>query len=198
MIAWIKEQGAHLLRLEKDTSKLAFGCSVGIYIAFSPFVGFHTIMTFLFSWLFGLNIAILLTVSMLTNNPWTMIPIYGSGYWLGDLIFSLIGFNHHAYNPQWVITGNEWLRHYISCEGFSFWAFMLGGNLLGLLLALISYPILAWLIATVNSKQDRVMRTVLHSKEAMSSLKAKAAPMIRRVTQKSRLQRTVYESGSSK
>lgn len=199
MIAWLKERSQQLIRLEKDSTKLAFGCSLGIYIAFSPFIGFHTAMTFLFSWLFGLNVAVLFTVSMLINNPWTMVPVYGLGYWFGDFLFSCIGFNHHAYNPQWVLVCNAWLQHYIAWEGFSFWAFMLGGNVLGILFALISYPIITWLVTTVGiTHKDRVIRTMLHSKQAVNAIKAKATPVIQRVTQKSRLQRTVYEGNSSK
>lgn len=198
MIAWLKERGSQLLRLEKDPTKLAFGCSLGIYIALSPFIGFHTIMSFLFSWLFGLNITLVLTVSMLINNPWTMIPVYGAGYWYGNWLFSWTPINHYAYNPSWIVFCNAWLHQYIPCEGFSFWAFMIGGNVLGILLALISYPLLRWLIATISlTNKDRVMRTVLHSKQAVRSLRAKATPMIQRVTQK-RLQRTIYENSGSK
>ncbi len=199
MIAWLKRQCTNLVQLEQNNDKLALGCSIAIYIAFCPFIGFHTIMTFLFSWLCGLNVALLLTVSMLINNPWSMIPIYSMGYWCGDQLCMLIGFNHHAYNPQWIIMANKWIHHYIAWEGFSFWTFMIGGNIVGLLLALISYPIIAWLTRTFNSShREKVIQTVLNSKQAMHSLKAKAAPMIRRVTEKSRVQRTAYENSGSK
>ena len=209
MISWLKERGLRLIRLEKNSTKLAFGCSLGIYIAFSPFVGLHTAMVFLCSWLFGLNIAVLLTVSMMINNPWTMVPVYGAGYWFGDWFLAGIGINHHAYNPQWVITCNTWLQQYIQCEGFSFWAFMLGGNVLGIALALLCYPLLLWLIRTSIDRKEQVLRTMVQSQQAVRSLKEKAAPMIQKVKQKSRFpstfselrrthQRTVYETSNPK
>src|SRR5581483_10373754 len=74
------EKLKNLADQEHCSTKLALSFCVGVYIAFSPFIGLHTVMTFIFVWLFGLNLAATFTASWLINNPWTMIPIYSTDY----------------------------------------------------------------------------------------------------------------------
>ncbi len=199
IITWFKQRGMQLLRLEKDRARIALGGSLGIYIAFSPFIGFHTAMTLVCAWLLGLNAALLFTVSMLINNPWTMLPVYGAGYWFGEWLFSLVGIDPLLSNPSWMVYCNAWLQQYMPWDGFSFWAFMVGGNVLGILLALMSYPLIIWLVKVVGiNHKERVFNTMRHSKKAVISLKEKAVPMIQRVTEKSRVRKTAYENSGTK
>jgi len=132
------------IKNERCPRRLAFSVSLAVFIAFSPFVGFHTAMVFLFSWLFALNAAVLLAVSMLINNPWTMVPIYAADHVVGDGIFYLFGINGMELNPGWVSSLNTWISHYTGMEGISLWAFLVGGNLLSLLLAAMVYPLIRY------------------------------------------------------
>ncbi len=197
IIGRVKQRVQQFLYLDKNGTELAVTCCIGIYIAFSPFIGLHTAMAFLFSWLLGINCAVVLTVSMVINNPWTMVPVYGAGYFFGDWLLAFNTINHHAYNPTWIAAVTSWLKYYVPVDGFSFWAFMLGGNVLGVMLALLCYPFIKKLIYMAANKHH-VLRTVVHSKRAVASLKAKAVPMMAQVARKSHLQRTLYETGSSK
>ena len=132
------------IKKERCPRRLAFSVSLAVFIAFSPFVGFHTAMVFLFSWLFALNAAILLAISMLINNPWTMVPIYAADHVVGDGIFYLFGIDSMGLNPDWVCKLNSWIAYYTGLEGISLWAFLIGGNLLSLLLAVTVYPIIRY------------------------------------------------------
>lgn len=128
---------------EKSPKKLTLSCCLGIYIAFSPWVGFHTIMIFVFAWLFRLNPAVTFTSTYILNNPWTMTPLYFADYVFGDFVLkSWFGIDSMAINPVWMTWFNKNLTHYTGFNGFSFWAFMIGGNLLGIILSVILYPIL--------------------------------------------------------
>jgi uncharacterized protein len=129
------------IETERSPQKLAFSVSLSIFIAFSPFIGFHTIMAFFFSWIFALNVALLLTISMLINNPWTMFPIYATDHAVGDGIFYLLGIDAMHLNPSWTSVCNAWIAKHIGISGISFWAFIIGGNSLGLLMSLFVYPI---------------------------------------------------------
>ena len=91
MITWIKKIFTRLLQYEQCVATFTLSCCMGIYIAFCPFVGFHTAMVFVFSWLFALNVSVVLAVSVLINNPWTMLPVYGFSYFCGDWILSWLG-----------------------------------------------------------------------------------------------------------
>lgn len=113
------------------STNLVSSCCLGAYIAFSPFIGLHTVMVFLFTWLFRLNFAVTLAFSLLINNPWTMVPVYGADYLFGEFLFYLMGINSRAWNPGWVELLNTKVNSFIPIPGLSFWSFMIGGNLLG-------------------------------------------------------------------
>ena len=128
------------IRKERCPDKLALSFCMGVYIAFSPFVGFHTAMVFFLSWLFALNLAFTWAISVFINNPWTMIPVYGSGHVLGDGLFYLFGIDGMRFNPAWVNSLNDYVSYYTGLNGISLWAFLLGGNLLGIVAGVLLYP----------------------------------------------------------
>jgi uncharacterized protein (DUF2062 family) len=131
-----------LLTKERSPHKLALSVSLGIYIAFCPFIGLHTIMTFLFSWLLGLNLVVVWIVSHIINNPWTMVPVYGVGYLFGNwLLTTVAGFEPMVLNPSWMHWVNGLLYAHIGVPHIAFWSLMLGGNVIGLALALPAYPL---------------------------------------------------------
>lgn len=143
VIERIKKVFKQLLLKERSPKKLALALSVGIYIAFSPFPGFHTLMVFAFSWLMSLNVGIVLASSMIVNNPWTMVPVYGSGYVLGEwMCTKTLGVDMCMYNPSWITVFNGWVAKYTGMAGISLWSFIIGGNVLGIGLAVALYPLL--------------------------------------------------------
>src|SRR3990172_4094846 len=81
MVKIVKEQFRKLLHLDDTSQRIAIAFALGVYIAFSPLIGLHTAMVFLFAWLFRLNTIALLLGSLL-NNPWTFGPLFGRCLWL--------------------------------------------------------------------------------------------------------------------
>jgi len=139
---WSVAQYTALIQKEHSPKRLAISSCVGIYIAFSPFIGFHTAMVFLFAWAFALNFAVLLAVSCAINNPWTMVPIYAIDYMFGDWVLSFMHINSIEFDPQWVVAINQWVAQSTGIQGVSLCSFLVGGNLLGLGISGILYPIL--------------------------------------------------------
>lgn len=132
-----------LIARDRNTSSLAASCALGIFVAFSPFVGLHTVMAIVLSWLLSLNFVIVFSVTHFINNPWTMVPVYSFGYFTGELILNgIFGIDTIATNPTWMTYLNEFLHSYTGLRGVSWWSFMLGGNLLGLVIAGMLYPIM--------------------------------------------------------
>ena len=128
---------------ERSVHILALSFSLGVYIAFSPFIGLHTIMIFFLSWLLSLNIAVTFMATYLINNPCTMIPVYSSGYFFVDwMLSSIFGVDTIASNPAWMSYINEPIIQCTGIQGVSFWALLTGGNVLGVGLALVLYPIM--------------------------------------------------------
>ncbi len=112
--------GKKLLLSERTPTKLAFACCLGIFIAFWPFIGIHWLLTIVLSWVFRVN-------------------IYLAGYATGIFItHRLLGVDLLVYNPSWM----QWLNIKLSCLGIpnlSLWAFLIGGHVLGLVIALVAY-----------------------------------------------------------
>lgn len=113
--------------------RLAKSFCIGLYIAFSPFPGMHTIMMLISKYFFKLHFPTLFFATSL-NNPWTMIPFfscdYAFGYWF---IHSLIG-----WKPEWHFS----LASIFGSGSICLWSFLIGGNVLGILAALFGYPIM--------------------------------------------------------
>ncbi len=113
-------------------TRLATACSLGIFVAFSPFPGFHSLMLIAIRWLFGLNLGVLFLFASI-NNPWTMVPFYLLdyifGYWF---LHDLLGWSGGI-----MIS----LEKFYGPGSICLWSFIVGGNILGIVAGLISYPI---------------------------------------------------------
>ena len=142
MLVWLKNFFYKLVLKERSSHKLALSSAWGIYVAFCPFIVLHTVMLFAFSWLFSLNFGVSFAVSYLINNPWTMVPVYASGYFFGELVLRLLRIDMLGTNPAWMHVINGPIERYLGISGVSLWAFVLGGNLLGVLISGTLYPVL--------------------------------------------------------
>jgi uncharacterized protein len=127
---------------ERCPSKLALTCALGIYIGISPLIGLHTVMIFVFGWMFALSIPILFSVSLLIHNPWTMMPVYALDHLFGKWLFTMLEIDSLQLDPAWVKTGNEFLKLHTGISGLSLSAFLIGGNLLGIGISVMLYPLM--------------------------------------------------------
>lgn len=133
--------GKQLVLGERTPKKLALASSFGIFIAFSPLLGIHWLLTIILAWVFSLNVGVMYVAAHVVNNPFTMVPIYLADYAVGTFIARLVGIDLFAYNPSWM----NWLNLRLWALGIpnlSLWAFLIGGHILGLAVALIAYPLL--------------------------------------------------------
>jgi uncharacterized protein len=143
MVSAIKKFLIRLLHQEKSPHMLALSFCMGNYIAFSPFLGLHTAMIFVFSWLFGLNLAVTFASSYFINNPITMIPLYSADYMVGYwLFYRVLQWDMMAYNPSWVTTMNRISESHIGISLPCFWSFFVGGNVLGVVSSVLLYPVM--------------------------------------------------------
>ena len=67
---------------------MAIAFAIGVFIGMSPLLGIHTILGLLAAWLFRLNRLITL-VGVFVTNPWTIVPIYSFGTWVGAKLIGL-------------------------------------------------------------------------------------------------------------
>ena len=153
-----KEALLKLFTYETSPKKLALVCALALYIAFSPFFGLHTLMLIASGWMFKLNVPLLLLVGYVINNPFTMVPIYMSGYIAGHwLLHGYFKLNVITYNPWWMNFINNFLHTQIGITNISFWAFLIGGNIVGVILGCIAYPVMLRIFEKLSAQHFGVL-----------------------------------------
>ena len=138
-----------LLHIEDTPERTALAYSIGVFLGFSPFLGFHTLGGLAIAFLFGLNrVAILLGVW--TNTPWWIIPFYMVATWVGMWVTGFwidwatlkeifqLGVNKG-------FMGSDFWSSIASQSGLLL-SFGIGSLILCIILSLISYPLcLKWI-----------------------------------------------------
>jgi uncharacterized protein len=141
-----------LLALDDTPERIALAFAVGVFLAFSPLLGLHTVLGLAIAFLFGLN-RVALLIGLFVNNPWTLVPIYAAGAYIGGLILGYpaqtavpdFGWSELCKTQFWVELGRQW-RLLIPM--------VLGSFILSVFFAILSYPLALYLL-----KQGRVYRS---------------------------------------
>src|SRR6266496_257957 len=75
-----------LLSLDDPPERTALAFAIGVFIAFSPFLGLHTILATLIAFLFRFNKIAIYTGTFINNPLFTLVPIIVASYAIGALI----------------------------------------------------------------------------------------------------------------
>ena len=127
-----------VLHLRESPHRTALAFAIGVFIAFCPAYGLHTVMVAVCTWLFGLNFVALMAGAFL-NNPWTLVPILGATFWTGARIVgetSLPSFN-------WSDLSFNGIYQQVMPYA---WPFFIGGTVLSVVGALLAYPLAYYLL----------------------------------------------------
>ena len=128
---------------------LAFG--IGVFIAFSPFLGLHIWIALLVSVLFRLN-RVAMLVGTYLNNPWTFAPIYLAGTTLGCFLLGISTAGLSAIN--WNLHGRDFYRNVWHVLRRYLWPLMFGSTLLGLVCAVLGYLLVRHVIEQRRAKSS--------------------------------------------
>lgn len=160
MLGWIKNFFLKLILHEQSPRRLAISFCMGNYIAFSPFIGFHGIMAFAFSWLFNLNVAVTFATTYFVNNIWTAIPVYTAdyifGYWIVHTIFC---WNLEGYTFEWMNALSLYVEQMLGLSSPCFWSFLIGGNILGIITSIALYPAMQYLFSRLLQQKNENFST---------------------------------------
>jgi len=77
-----------IVHADDSPHRIALGVSLGLFTAFTPFLGLHTITAVVLAFIIRANKAVTLLCSWI-NNPFTVIPIFVSCHLLGKSIIGL-------------------------------------------------------------------------------------------------------------
>ena len=138
-----------LLALDDPPERTALAFSLGVFIAFSPFLGLHTILATLIAFLFRFN-KVAVYAGTFINNPFlTLVPIIIASYGIGAFFLG---------RPLRIpAAGVELLRHphlltaayyrQLFEESWDIvWPFTIGGMTLSVVCSLVAYPVTSSLL----------------------------------------------------
>ena len=137
-----------VLSLDDTPHRIALGVAIGMFVTWTPTIGFQMLLTVGLSWLFRAN-KIVGVPFVWISNPLTIIPIYLPAYYIGCWI---LGKDADAVDKitQAVNFGNDgWsekVSHWFSTIGSIFWELWIGSLLLAAVIGFISYFIIFYMV----------------------------------------------------
>lgn len=137
--SYLRDRIRSLFALNDPPHRLAVAFAAGVFIAFSPTIGLHTLTVFAIAWLFRLNTIVVLTAAFL-NNPWTIVPMYGFCLWFG---IKITGADIPEPAIPWAQASAREL--FLLLKPF-LWPFVAGTLVIGAASAAISYVLFYWAI----------------------------------------------------
>jgi hypothetical protein len=128
-----------LLHTNDTPHRTALAFSLGVFIAWTPVFGLHTLLGLGVGFLLGLNrVAVL--AGTLINNPWTFVPIYTGSIYLGSLLLGTEAAAPHLEGlSSWGHVGD-----YLAQLGPWILPLTTGTLILGSLCAVLSFPIILY------------------------------------------------------
>lgn len=140
-----------LLTLDDPPERTALAFAIGVFIAFSPFLGLHTIMATLVAFIFRFNKVAIFTGTFINNPFLTLVPIIIASYAIGAFLLG----RPVRISPEGIdllkephlLTGDYYRK--LFREGWQVvWPFTIGGMVLSVVCSLIAYPVTSWLLKT--------------------------------------------------
>lgn len=135
----LKRAVGELLHLQDTPHRIALAFGLGIWIAFSPLLGLHTLMALGIAFAFRLSRAAIL-IGCYVNNPWTLAPLFLAGTLVGCRLLGVsteglatIDWDQHGLAFYTDLLAH--LRPYL-------WPYIVGNTLLGVGFGLLSYFVL--------------------------------------------------------
>ena len=144
-----------LLTLDDPPERTALAFAVGVFIAFSPFLGLHTIMATLAAFIFRFNKIAIFTGTFINNPFLTLVPIIIASYAVGALLLGrplrIPPEGIELLKEPHLLTGDYYRK--LFHEGWQIvWPFTIGGMILSVVCSLIAYPVTSWWLQT---RRDR-------------------------------------------
>jgi uncharacterized protein (DUF2062 family) len=140
-----------VLHLDESPHRTALAFAIGVFIAFSPTYGLHTLSAVFASWAFRLNFLALMAGTLL-NNPWTLVPILGATFWTGFEVMAMPDIPP----LEWQDLSLESL--YLHVRPYAL-PFFIGGMVLSMMGSAVAYPLAYYVVSQYRSRRPAVGAT---------------------------------------
>ncbi|HEV8134605.1 MAG TPA: DUF2062 domain-containing protein [Pyrinomonadaceae bacterium] len=146
-----------LLAIDDPPERTALAFSIGVFIAFSPFLGLHTILATLIAFIFRFNKIAIYTGTFLNNPPLTLVPIIIASYAVGALLMGrpmrIPDEGVELLKSPHLLTGDYYRRLFVQSLDI-LKPFALGGMILSVVCSLIAYPLTLRALRRVSGRKD--------------------------------------------
>jgi uncharacterized protein (DUF2062 family) len=151
-----------LLAIDDPPERTALAFSIGIFIAFSPFLGLHTIMATAIAFAFRFN-KLAIYSGTFVNNPFlTLVPIillsYATGAFLMGRSLALPPESMELLKNPHLLTGQWWgnlFRH----SSDLLLPFAIGGMMLSVVCSLAAYPLTLRFLRAKQKIKNRIQKS---------------------------------------
>ncbi len=146
-----------LLAIDDPPERTAFAFSVGVFIAFSPLLGLHTILATLLAFLFRFN-KVAIYSGTFVNNPFlTLVPIIIASYAVGAFVLgrplSLPAEGMALLREPHIFRGDYWRQIFLHSWDVLL-PFAVGGTALSIVCSIIAYPLTLRLLRARQQRKD--------------------------------------------
>ncbi|OGW28930.1 MAG: hypothetical protein A2X59_11660 [Nitrospirae bacterium GWC2_42_7] len=128
-----------IISVKESPHRIASSFAIGMFIGMSPLLGIHTILGIAVAYLLRLNKFITL-VGVFVTNPWTIVPIYSFGIWLGAKLMHI-----DKIIPE-IDWSNMTFSVFLEDFGHLLLPFAVGSTVFALASAIISYIFIFYLV----------------------------------------------------
>lgn len=155
----LKKAYDRLIKIRGHPREIALGFALGIFIGFSPTVGFQMAIAIFFAALFKWN-KVSSAVGVWISNPLTIPFIYGLTYLVGAKIMGIRNANHLSGHLNELA-----IQSLLSKAPEIIWALIIGGVIVGLPFAIAGYY---FCYSAVQRYQEDIKRKLAQQKEKLA------------------------------
>ena len=145
-----------LLAIDDPPERTALAFTIGVFIAFSPFLGLHTILATLIAFIFRFNKVAIYTGTFLNNPPLTLVPIIVASYAVGAFFMGrplrIPPEGVELLKNPHLLTGEYYRRLFVQSLSVVV-PFALGGMVLSVVCSLIAYPLTLRALRAVRDRK---------------------------------------------
>ena len=133
-----------LLAIDDPPERTALAFSIGVFIAFSPLLGLHTILATVIAFLFRFNKIAIYTGTFVNNPILTLVPIIIASYAIGAFILgrplSIPDEGLELLKNPRLFSGDYYQLLFVQSWGIV-WPFAVGAMVLSVVCSLLAYPL---------------------------------------------------------
>jgi uncharacterized protein len=149
-----------LLAIDDPPERTALAFSIGIFIAFSPFLGLHTIMATVVAFAFRFNKVAIYTGTFINNPFLTLVPIIIVSYAVGAFILGrpidIPDEGVELLKDPHLFSSDYYRRLFVQSWSIV-WPFAVGATVLSVVCSLVAYPITLWALRKRGLRRNKLV-----------------------------------------